>query len=178
MSIPYSLILRQAKPGKPEQGNKTFPAAQYRQVLDLSSMAAHMTAHSSKYDKGDIMAVVTQLASCIREQLLLGNKVTLGDLGSFSVSLGAEAANNAEEFSTSQIKRVPVRWSPSNALSNLEKEASFEYVGTREAQAEARKAEKELLNNMATIQPGQEPDDDGGTDSGGGTDPDDGGLGE
>ena len=167
MSIPYSLILRQVRPGKPEQGNKTYPAAQYRQVLDLSAMAAHMTAHSSKYDKGDIMAVVTQLASCIREQLLLGNKVTLGDLGSFSVSLVADAANNAESFSTSLIERARVRWSPSNALSNLEKEATFEYVSTRKAQDEARKAEKELLNNMATIQPGQEPEDDEGTGGGG-----------
>ena len=170
MSIPYSLILRQVRPGKPEQGNKTYPTAQYRQVLDLSAMAAHMTAHSSKYDKGDIMAVVTQLASCIREQLLLGNKVTLGDLGSFSVSLVAESANNAESFSTSLIERARVRWSPSNALSNLEKEATFEYVSTRKAQDEARKAEKELLNNMATIQPGQEPDDEGTGDDEGGVD--------
>ena len=58
---------------------------------------------------------------------------------------------------------------PSNTLSGLEKEASFEYVSTRKAQDEARKAEKELLNNMDTIQPGQEPGDDGsGDDEGGG----------
>ena len=170
MSIPYSLVLRQVHPGKPKEGNKTYPAAQYRQVLDLSAMAAHMTAHSSKYDKGDIMAVVTQLASCIRELLLLGNKVTLGDLGSFSVGLDSKAGPNAEEFSTSQIKRVLVRWSPSNTLSGLEKEASFEYVSTRKAQDEARKAEKELLNNMATIQPGQNPDDEGTGDDEGGVD--------
>ena len=132
-----------------------------------------MTSHSSKYDKGDIMAVVTQLASCIREQLLLGNKVTLGDLGSFSVSLDSKASPNAEEFSTSQIKRVLVRWSPSNTLSGLEKEVSFEYVSTRKAQDEARKAEKELLNNMATIKPGEEPEDDGG-----GSGDDSGNLGE
>ena len=56
----------------------------------------------------------------------------------------------------------------SNTLSGLENEASFEYVSTRKAQDEARKAEKELLNNMATIQPGQNPDDEGtGDDEGG-----------
>ena len=166
MSIPYSLILRQVQPGKPKQGNKTFPQAQCRQVLDLSAMAAHMTAHSSKYDKGDIMAVVTQLASCIREQLLLGNKLTLGDLGSFSVGLDSRSAPNAEEFSTSQIKRVLVRWSPSNSLSGLEKEASFEYVSTRKAQDEARKAEKEALNAEATIKPGTDNPDEGAGDEG------------
>ena len=160
MSIPYSLILRQVRPGKPEQGNKTYPAAQYRQVLDLSAMAAHMTAHSSKYDKGDVMAVATQLTSCIREQLLLGNKVVLGDLGAFCVSLISESADNAESFSTALIKKVKVRWEPSSEFQDLLNEATFEYVGTRKAQAKAREAEKELLNNMATIQPGEEPEEE------------------
>ena len=167
MSIPYSLVLRHNQPGEPEQGNKTFCCAQVRQVLTFSDMAKHMTSHGSVYSKGDILAVATQLASCIREQLLLGNKVVLGDLGAFSVSLKAKAAPNAEEFTTSLIKAVNVRWEPSAEFKDLVNEASYEYVGTREAQAEARKAEKERLNALATIQPGEESpeedDDQGGT---------------
>ena len=77
MAIPYSLALRLAKPGFPEKGNKTYPVAQYYQLLDLGKMAAHMAGHASKYCKGDIMAVTTELTSCIREQLLLGNKIQL-----------------------------------------------------------------------------------------------------
>lgn len=41
-------------------------------------------------------------------------------------------------------------------FADLLNEASFEYVGTREAQAEARKAEKERLNALATQKPGNE----------------------
>ena len=162
MSIPYSLALRQIHPGEPEMGNKTYPVAQFREVMNLSDMAKHMSSHSSKYDKGDVMAVATQLTSCIREQLLLGNKVVLGDLGAFSVTLVSDAADNAESFSTALIKKVKVRWEPSSEFKDLLNEASFEYVGTRKAQAEARKAEKELLNNMATIQPGEDAPSDGG----------------
>ena len=171
MSIPYSLALRQIQPGEPEQGNKTYPLAQVRQVMNLSDMAKHMSSHSSKYDKGDVMAVATQLTSCIREQLLLGNKVVLGDLGAFSVSLIAKSADNAESFSTALIKKVKVRWEPSNEFKDLANEASYEYVGTRKAQAEARKAEKELLNNLATKQPadGTGDDGDGGDDEGSGS---------
>ena len=149
-----------AKPGNPEEGNKTLPCAQCRQVMNLSDMAKHMSNHSSKYDRGDVMAVATQLTSCIREQLLLGNKVVLGDLGAFCVSLVSESADNAESFSTALIKKVKVRWEPSNEFKDLINDATFEYVGTRKAQAEARKAEKELLNNMATIQLGEEPEEE------------------
>ena len=150
-----------AKPGKPEEGNKTYPQAQFREVMNLSDMARHMSSHSSKYDKGDVMAVATQLTSCIREQLLLGNKVQLGDLGAFSVSLIADSADNAESFSTALIKKVKVRWEPSSEFKDLINDASFEYVGTRKTQAEARKAERELLNNMATVQPDEETGGDG-----------------
>ena len=171
MSIPYSLVLRQVVPGEPEEGNKTFPVAQYAQNLSMNDMAQHMASHGSKYHKGDIISVATQLVDCIREQLLLGNRVNLGDLGTFYVSLKAKVANNAEEFSTSLIKDVNVRWSPSSQFKSLINEATFTYVGTREAQAEARKAEKELLNQMATKQPDKEPEpekgDDDGNDGGG-----------
>lgn len=161
MAIPYSLVLRQVQPGKPKQGNKTFPVAQYAQLLDLASMAEHMTSHGSKYDKGDIMAVATQLTSCIREQLLLGNKVVLGDLGAFALNLVSKSAPNAESFHTGLIKKVKVKWEPSSKFTDLLKDALFQFVGTRKAQSEARKAERELLNSMATIQPGEEPDGDG-----------------
>ena len=165
MSIPYSLVLRQRVPGYPEEGNKTFPAAQYAQNLSMNDMAKHMASHGSKYNKGDIIAVATQLVDCIREQLLLGNRVNLGDLGTFYVSLRAEAADNAEEFSTALIKDVNVRWAPSPLFKSLKNEATFTYVGSRESQAEARKAEKETLNSMATDKPTDKPEPD--------TDPDD-----
>lgn len=166
MAIPYSLILCQVRPGKPEQGNKTYPKAQYARLINLDAMAEHMTSHDSKYNKGDIMAMATQLTTCIREQLLMGNKVVLGDLGAFYVSLVSDAANNAESFHTNLIKKVKVKWDPSDKFSNLINEAQFTFAGSRKSQAKARKAERELLTSMATIQPGQEPEDDG-EDNGG-----------
>jgi predicted histone-like DNA-binding protein len=161
MSIPYSLAIRYTVPGEPESENKTFPVAQYAQNLDMKAMAQHMASHGSKYNKGDIMAVATQLVDCIREQLLLGNRVNLGDLGTFYVSLKSEGADNAETFSTSLIKDVNVRWRPSSQFKSLINEATFTYVGSRESQAEARKAEKLALNDKATIKPGEEKPEDG-----------------
>ena len=117
----------------------------------------------------------------MREQLLLGNRVNLGELGTFYVTLDAKPSNNAEEFTTSSINDVKVRWAPSSRFKSLINEATFTYVGSRESQAEARKAEKLALNDKATIKPGDEPEvtpDDGGGNSGGSNSGDDGGLGE
>ena len=167
------------RPGKPEQGNKTFAQAQYATVLSINDMAKHMSSHGSKYTKGDIIAVVTQLVECLREQILLGNRCEIGDLGTFYASIVGESANNAESWNTSLIEDVKVRWAPSSQFDSLINDATFEFVGSRKAQAEARKAEKEALNNAATIKPGDEPvdepvdepddepDDDGGGSAGG-----------
>lgn len=163
------------KPGKPEMGNKTSPVAQYAEVLALEDLAEHMTSHSSKYNKGDIMAVATQLTSCIREQLLLGNRVVVGDLGTFFVQLVSDPANNAESFNINMIKNVRVRWAPSSGFKDLKNSASFVFVGSRKSQAESRKAERERLNAMATIQPDDEQPDNG---SGGDDEEENGGLGD
>lgn len=160
MAIPYSLALRLTVPGEPESENKTYPVAQYAQNLSLSDMAKHMANHGGKYNRGDIVAVTTQLVDCLREQLLLGNRITLGDLGTFFVSLKSEGADNAESFSVSNIKAVNVRWSPSKMFKSLINEATFTFVGTREAQSEARKSEIEKLNQEATIKPGESRPDD------------------
>ena len=60
------------------------------------------------------------------------------------------------------IKDVNVRWAPSPLFKSLKNEATFTYVGSRESQAEARKAEKETLNSMATDKPEPTPDPDEG----------------
>ncbi len=159
-------MLRLVRPGKPELGNKTYAMAQCARVMDLSDIAEHMSSHSSKYNKGDVMAVLTQMSDCVREQLLLGNKVSLGDMGAFSVVLIGDGADNAESFSTSLIRKVKVRWEPSEEFSDLVKSAKFNFVGTRESQSEARKAERERLNSLASNKPETDNSGDSDTDDG------------
>ena len=103
--------------------------------------------------------------------MLAGNKVQLGDLGAFSVTLISKGADNAESFSTSLIQKVKVHWEPSAEFTDLLNDCEFEFVGTREAQAAARKAERERLNAMATTQPGTDtnPDSGEGEDDGDGS---------
>lgn len=131
-------------------GNKTYAMAQYTRVMDLAALAEHMSAHDSKYNKGDILAVMTQMAECVREQLLLGAKVVLGDLGALSLTLHSRGVDSADVFGVNMIETVRAKWSPGAGLRNLRREASFRFVGTRQSQREARKAERCRLNDLAS----------------------------
>ena len=116
---------------------KYYGSAQQQSVLSLEDFAAHISEHHSKYGKGDIYCVLTEMVTCMREQLLMGNKVCLGDLGSFYISLSTEGTNAAALFSAENIKKVNVRWSVGKDFTNLRKEANFELVPTRKAQSAA-----------------------------------------
>lgn len=168
MAIRYSLTVKPIDPANHQKGNKTFATAQYANIMELHDIAGHMSSHDSKYNKGDVMAVLTQMATCLREQLLLGNKVNLGDLGSFFIVLHGEGAENAENFNPAMINKVTVRWTPGTAFTNMRTEAQFQFVGTRKSQSEARKSERDRLNALASEKPGTEDPGTGNTGGGGG----------
>ena len=68
-------------------------------------------------------------------------------MGAFYVTLKSVGADSSDTFSpTAHIKAVNVRWEPGKSFTDMLADASFNYVTTREAQAEARKAEKQAID--------------------------------
>ena len=122
---------------------KYYAQAQVQDVLTLDDFAKHISEHHSKYGKGDIQCVLSEMVECMREQLLMGNKVCLGDMGSFYLALASEGTNAAALFTAENIKKVNVRWSVGKDFVNLRKDSEFDLVPSRKAQnaavAEAKK---------------------------------------
>ena len=87
-------------------------------------------------------AIATKIVDCLREQLLAGQKVKLGALGAFSISLQSRGAESAEKFTSSNITAVNVVWEPGKEFTNLLADADFNPVPTRSIAAAALKAEK------------------------------------
>lgn len=139
--IRYSTTLRKNL-AKPEEAPKAYASVQVTEKMDLSKFAAHIASHSSAYDKGDIMAIATKLVSELREALLAGKKVSLGDLGEFSVSIKSKGAPSLKEFTAANITALTAVWEPGDEFQDMLKDAEFEYSLTRDAEAEAKKAAK------------------------------------
>ena len=149
--INYSIAIMGTKPGTKKgqiTETKAYGTAQCSEVLDLDGFAKHITSHGSVYHKADVAAVLTLAVSCLRELMLEGKRVKLGDLGAFHVELKTEGAVLAEDFTAQNIKKVNVRWTPGKEFRNLRDYASFKLVATRAAQAESEKE----IHNQQTIQ--------------------------
>ena len=103
---------------------------------------------------------------CMREMLLEGKKIRLGDLGDFSLLLGSKGAETADKFTAQNITQVKVQWEPGKEFKNLLDDAEFNLVASRSAQAAVLKAIKEGKTNVDLNLP---IDPDGGDDGNGGS---------
>ena len=151
---------------KTEKQN-AFAISQYTDVMTIEKFAKHITSHGSVYSRADISAILYMAVDCMREMLLEGKKIRLGD---FSLLLASKGAETADKFTAQNITNVKVQWEPGQQFKNLLDDAEFNLVASRSAQAAVIKAIKEGKTNVdlnVPVTPDGGGDGDGTT--GGGT---------
>ena len=124
-----------------------FAVAQYAEVMTIEKFARHISTHGCVYSRADISAILYLAVDCMREMLLEGRKVRLGDLGDFSVTLSSKGAETAKQFTDDYITDVNVVWDCGKEFKNLRKDAVFNLVASRSAQAAMLKA----IKNGSTV---------------------------
>lgn len=149
--INYSIAVMSSTPGTKKAQiteTKAYGFAQCTEIVDIDTFAKHVAGHGSVYKKGDVIGLLTNAVACLRELMLEGKRVKLGDLGDFQPRLKTAGARTADEFSAQNIKEVNICWTPGKPFANLRSEATFKLVPTRTAQADAI----EIIKNEDTIQ--------------------------
>ena len=154
---------------KTEKQN-AFAISQYTDIMTIEKFAKHITSHGSVYSRADISAILYIAVDCMREMLLEGKKIRLGDLGDFSLLLTSKGAEDADKFTAQNITGVKVQWEPGQEFKNLRDDAEFNLVASRSAQAAVIKAIKEGKTNVDLNAPTTPDNTPGGsTPSGSGT---------
>ena len=146
-----------------------FAIAQYADVMTIEKFARHIATHGCVYSRADISAILYMAVDCMREQLLEGKKIRLGDLGDFSVNLSSKGAEMADKFTAQNITGVNVVWDPGMEFKNLLAEAEFNLVASRNAQAAVLKAIKAGQTTVDLTVPADPTDPSGGDGNGGGS---------
>ncbi|MGN8803267.1 HU family DNA-binding protein [Segatella copri] len=155
---------------KTEKQN-AFAISQYTDVMTIEKFAKHITSHGSVYSRADISAILYMAVDCMREMLLEGKKIRLGDLGDFSLLLSSKGAETADKFTAQNITNVKVQWEPGQQFKNLLDDAEFNLVASRSAQAAVIKAIREGKTNVdlnVPVTPDGGGDGDGDGTTGGG----------
>ncbi len=172
--ISVSISERYAKVGDKTSAKKAYPKAQAKKTLDIYDIATHIASHGNVYSRADFVSMITMEVDCIRELLLEGYRISLGDLGDFYVSVVSKGAESIEKYnSANDIDGVKVRWAPGKQFKNLIEDAQFEIVPTRAATALLLKNIREGKNTVDLTELKKKTtaaaSTDGGTDSSAGS---------
>ena len=136
-------------PRDKEAAPKYYASPQVSETISMSEFCKHIASHGSVYSRADIQSVLTQAVDCMREMLLDGKKIKLGDLGEFSIGLSSKGTVTAEDFNPiHHIKKVRVNWSPGFEFLDLKNAATFNLVSNRRAQRLLLKA---VTNGNTTV---------------------------
>lgn len=156
--IDYSISLR-SNPMKPAEEPKAYATVQVKETVGIDALARHIAEHGSVYSRADIQSVLIQAVDCIKELILEGKAVDLGDMGRFTPDIEGTGAPSIQEFNAAiHIKGFSARWTKSEYLKNLGHLAKYNYVPTRAQQAALKRAAKagDTTVDIGKNRPGEE----------------------
>ncbi len=156
--VNYSITMRK-NPHDPDAPKKAYANAQYSEIMTVEKFADHITTHGCVYSRADIVAILLMAVDCMREQLLAGQRIELGDLGTFYLTLNSAGADAAKDYDPYlYVKRINVKWSCGERFQNLLQDAQFNLVATRRAAKLVVKALK-AGDKTVTLVPEEEEGD-------------------
>jgi len=102
-------------PQKPSEEAKYYAQVSFSRKVNLDYLA-DLIADGSTVRRNDIYAVLVGTVDMIIKLLQDGDRVVLGDLGTFYVSLKSAPVDSVEDFSVHQVKGNKVNYLTSMAI--------------------------------------------------------------
>ncbi len=159
--LDYSVSAR-VNPMEKNEPARYYASSQTNNVMNLDQFAKHIASHGSVYRRADIAAVLTMAVDCLREMLLNGTKVQLGDLGNFYVTFSSEGTLSANDFNPDiHIKSVNVNWERGLDFLNLKEDAKFNLVAIRSIQKKVLKAVKNGESTVTIVENEEDSSEEG-----------------
>ena len=132
---------------KKHEDPKAYARAQVKEVMTFRQFVDHIASHGG-HKRGQVKGVLSDMCSCLVEQLLEGKKILLDELGDFWISLTSIGADSCEAFTSKNITGVNIVFTPGIDFQNLINDAEFNLVASRIAQTATLKAEKKMLDTV------------------------------
>ena len=107
-------------PQDPDAPAKWYARAVQDRTVEFEDFVTHISEHNSPYSRGVIHGVLIDMLACLKELVLDGKSVRLGDLGLFSVGISSKGAETAEAWTTSLITGVHLNVRNTKTWSNTE----------------------------------------------------------
>ena len=105
-----------------------YASAVHDARIELDDLAT-MVADRCSLRRADVHGVLVALMDLVPDQLLNGNIVSLGQLGSFYANVSSEGAETEEQLSVSKVRGVNIRYRPTKELKKKLRMIDYKFAG-------------------------------------------------
>lgn len=128
MSVKYKLVLRKDLSKDAAEGaQKYYASVNSNGMMTFQQTCTAISAYSTA-SPGDVKVVMDGLLFVLKESLLRGEVVQLGELGNFQINVGSSGTATAEEFKASLIRKPRIVFRPSVSLKDILDKVNFERI--------------------------------------------------
>lgn len=100
---------------------KWYARAVHERNVEFEDFVEHMAEHNSTFSRGTINGVLIDMLDCLKELVLDGKTVRLGDIGMFSVGINTLPSETAQDFNVGKnVKGVHLNVRNTKMWSNRE----------------------------------------------------------
>ena len=148
-NIKYRKVKRTPQTGENAGKKLWYATAVSDREMSFEDFVTHISEHNSPYSRGTVHGVMMDMLDCLKELILDGKSVRLGDLGLFSIGMSSHGEVSRDKVSAASVEGIHLLVKNTKTWSNSEL--------------------KKLCKITAYDSYGAEETDGGGTNPGGGS---------
>ena len=140
-NIKYRKVKRTPQTGENAGKELWYATVVTDREMNFEEFVDHISSHNSPYSRGTVHGVMMDMLDCLKELILDGKSVRLGDLGLFSIGMKSHGELTKEKVSAASVEDIHLivrntrSWSNSE-LKKLCKITAYDSYGTEGAEGD------------------------------------------
>ena len=136
--IKYRKVKRTPQTGENAGKELWYATVVTDREMNFEEFVDHISSHNSPYSRGTVHGVMMDMLDCLKELILDGKSVRLGDLGLFSIGMKSHGELTRDKVSAASVEDIHLivrntrSWSNSE-LKKLCKITAYDSYGTEDA---------------------------------------------
>ncbi len=115
-------------PQAPEDAPKLYASAMHGAKVEIADLAVSVSERCS-LRRSDVQGALLALMEVIPNELLKGNIVSLGELGSFYTNVKSEGVLSEKELSIGMVKGTRIKYRPTKELTKKLRMIDYSFAG-------------------------------------------------
>ena len=140
-NIKYRKVKRTPQTGENAGKELWYATVVTDREMNFEEFVDHISSHNSPYSRGTVHGVMMDMLDCLKELILDGKSVRLGDLGLFSIGMKSHGELTKDKVSAASVEDIHLivrntrSWSNSE-LKKLCKITAYDSYGTEGAEGD------------------------------------------